>query len=231
MTVQISRPIMAPTPRFGSTTVVTSPPKVFSPSILENTSKDDIKFHAAARRQIPILNAKCIEKEPQVPQQVTKGGSRLLVASPYTDENHLLDLNSLDAPHALLAEALTGMTNVTDDYAVAPYPVAFNWDRILADLRLLVSAWNNDRPSDVTSPWIFPKTEFYVIVFRSQLPLGLDRSHLFALDKEAHREAVQAGQLLKYWYGTPDVKTGRNLATCIWRNRGDAKLGGGGPVS
>jgi len=28
----------------------------------------------------------------------------------------------------------------------------------------------------------------------------------------------------RYWFGTPD-KVGRNLATCVWRSKVDARLG------
>lgn len=31
----------------------------------------------------------------------------------------------------------------------------------------------------------------------------------------------------RYWFGSPDAE-GRNLATCIWRSKEDAKLGGRG---
>lgn len=34
---------------------------------------------------------------------------------------------------------------------------------------------------------------------------------------------------LKYWFGEPDAE-GRNLATCIWRSKADARKGSGGPM-
>lgn len=59
---------------------------------------------------------------------------------------------------------------------------------------------------------------------------------LYEADKLAHEEAVHNGgvsgtfflsrdaaltaeQLIMYWYGVPDPKTGHNLATCIWQSR------------
>lgn len=33
----------------------------------------------------------------------------------------------------------------------------------------------------------------------------------------------------RYWFGEPDAE-GRNLATCIWRSREDARKGGVGPA-
>lgn len=33
----------------------------------------------------------------------------------------------------------------------------------------------------------------------------------------------------RYWFGTPDRNL-RNLATCIWRSREDARKGGTGPA-
>ncbi|KAK6356450.1 hypothetical protein TWF718_000809 [Orbilia javanica] len=143
----------------------------------------------------------------------------LLVASPYTDKEHLLDLTTLARPHQLLAKALTIMNAKTGEYAVEPYHEAFNWDEILIALQKL------SKQED----YVFPRSEFYIIVFRSRLPFDADRQHLGKLDEDAHIEAVESGQLLKYWFGKPHPVTGRNLATCIWRHRDDAKLGGGGP--
>jgi hypothetical protein len=33
----------------------------------------------------------------------------------------------------------------------------------------------------------------------------------------------------RYWFGAPDVN-GRNLATCVWRCKEDARIGGVGPA-
>ncbi|KAF3199629.1 hypothetical protein TWF679_001248 [Orbilia oligospora] len=111
------------------------------------------------------------------------------------------------------------MNAKTGEYAIEPYHEAFNWDEILIALRKLSKR----------EDYVFPRSEFYIIVFRSRLPFDADRRHLGKLDEDAHVEAVESGQLLKYWFGTPHPVTGRNLATCIWRHRDDAKLGGGGP--
>lgn len=35
--------------------------------------------------------------------------------------------------------------------------------------------------------------------------------------------------MTRYWFGSPD-KTGRNLATCVWRNQHDARHGSVGPA-
>jgi len=43
-------------------------------------------------------------------------------------------------------------------------------------------------------------------------------------DKAAHAEAIKSGGLLKYWFGIPDENR-RNLATCIWRNVHNARIG------
>jgi len=148
--------------------------------------------------------------------------NRFLVASPYTAPAHLLDLSTVDRPQQLMVKALVSMRALTPAYAVAPYPDAFNWDEVVSQLSRLAS---EDEEGS-----IFPETSFYIIVFRSRIAPTTSRPHLGELDAEAHREAMVSGGLLKYWFGTPD-QDGRNLATCVWRHRDDAKRGGAGPVS
>lgn len=124
--------------------------------------------------------------------------------SPYADQDHLLDLNSLTKPHALMAQALMAMQPLSEQYAATAYKEAFNWPDVVERLQKLSEAEGVD--------YVFPETAFYVIVFRSKLPPGVYRPELGVLDKEAHREAVECGWLLKYWFGTPD-QDGNNLAT------------------
>ncbi|KAK6531415.1 hypothetical protein TWF281_008220 [Arthrobotrys megalospora] len=193
---------------------------IFPPEVVTASSTpNDIKFHAAASLQVPGIGQNV---DPAIIDTVDLSGrlsENLLVASPYTDKEHLLDLDTLARPHQLLAKALTIMNAKTGEYAIEPYHEAFNWDEVLTALQKLSKR----------EDYIFPRSEFYIIVFRSKLPFDADREHLGKLDKDAHVEAVESGQLLKYWFGTPHPVTGRNLATCIWRHRDDAKLGGGGP--
>lgn len=125
-------------------------------------------------------------------------------ASPYPDQNHLLDLSTLTKPHSLMAQALAAMQPLSEQYATEVYKEAFNWPDVVDRLRKLSETEGAD--------YIFPETTFYVIVFRSRMPPGVYRPELGVLDKEAHREAVECGWLLKYWFGTPDQE-GRNLAT------------------
>lgn len=129
----------------------------------------------------------------------------LLQASPYSDRAHLLDLNTLDKPLQLFAEALTGMRPITHDFATAPYHTAFNWDSIADVLSRTMRAEYPDEQLD--------NLHFYVIVFCSRVNQHADRQLLGELDKSAHLEAVDGGGLLKYWFGTPN-EVGRNLATC-----------------
>lgn len=150
--------------------------------------------------------------------------SSLIVASPYTALPHLLDLTTLSLPFSLLARALTYMEPTTPAYATTPYHKAFNWPSVMTQLRTYIES---EYPS---STYTFPETSYYVIVFRSQVLVKTDRVHLGLLDEEAHKEAVESGGLLKYWFGTPDADS-RNLATCLWRSREDAKRGGAGKVS
>jgi hypothetical protein len=166
----------------------------------------------------------------------------LLQASPYNDRAHLLDLTTLAKPLQLFAEALTAMRWIKQEYATSPYDKAFNWDSIVDIFSRTARA---EQPGSIPE-----KLDFYVIVFRSRVNQHADRQLLGELDKAAHREAVESGGLLKYWFGEPD-EAGRNLATCefsrsivrlmlvflilttpvigLWRNRADARRGGAGP--
>lgn len=50
----------------------------------------------------------------------------LLIVSPYEEEPHLLDLNTLDTSNQLFAKALVCMKNLREDYATADYKESFN---------------------------------------------------------------------------------------------------------
>ncbi|KAL8947837.1 MAG: hypothetical protein Q9222_005922 [Ikaeria aurantiellina] len=141
----------------------------------------------------------------------------LLVASPYTNRLHLLDLTTLTRSQTLLAKALTNLTPTTHQYATLPYISSFNWDTVFNALAAACKI----------EGFQWPEQFFYVVVFRSQIPPTTDRTHLAELDKRAHAEAMKSGGLLKYWFGIPDADF-RNLATCIWRQREDAHPGSSG---
>ena len=55
-----------------------------------------------------------------------------LVVSPYTTKSHLLNLKDLDISNRLLAQALTVLEAICEDYAVAAYQESFNWDAVVA---------------------------------------------------------------------------------------------------
>ncbi|KAG6353815.1 hypothetical protein INS49_005296 [Diaporthe citri] len=147
------------------------------------------------------------------------GTRRYVVASPYTEAEHLLDLETLDAENQILGEALVELKCLRDDYATAAYADTFNWDEVVGRVRELAAARNHG----------WRETSWYIVAFRSRYEQGIDYSHLGDLDKAAHAEATASGGFLKYWFGTPDRNL-RNLATCIWRNREDARKGGTGPA-
>jgi len=163
---------------------------------------------------------------------------RYLVVSPYTEKDHLLDLETLDTENQLLALSLTSLTCLRDDYATAPYVDIFNWGDVIEGLRALARQRNH----------VWREASFFVVAFRSQIPPTTAYADLGALDKAAHIEATSSGGFLKYvdrvtsvrwqhraharnryWFGSPDSE-GRNLATCIWRSQEDAKRGGAGPA-
>ncbi|KAG5943471.1 hypothetical protein E4U59_000342 [Claviceps monticola] len=160
-------------------------------------------------------------REKQAISDIQHGFSdedHFIIQSPYTDRDHLLDLRTVDKENALLSRALSRLRAVREDYATASYNESFNWPEVFDELRQLVAKSGQG----------FKETSFYIVAFRSQIKPSTDYSHLGALDKAAHAEAIASGGFLKYWFGSPDVEL-RNLATCVWRSRGDAIEGGKGP--
>ncbi|KAL4879518.1 hypothetical protein BJY04DRAFT_93681 [Aspergillus karnatakaensis] len=154
----------------------------------------------------------------QFAEETTKSSTNLLISSPYTTPDHLLDLSTLPTQSRLLAQALTVLTPIRPDYATAPYTESFNWPTVFETLSTLSEA----------EPHTWTTNSFYVVVFRSVLNEDVDLDRLSLLDERSHAEATESGGLLKYWFG---VKNGRreNLATCVWRSRQDARAGGTGP--
>ncbi|KAI0541287.1 hypothetical protein GGR58DRAFT_498360 [Xylaria digitata] len=143
----------------------------------------------------------------------------LLVISPYTEREHLLDLKSLDMENAILAQALSHLKCLRPDYATAPYIDIFNWGEIIEQVKRLAQQEEHS----------WKGRSFFVVAFRSQIPPTTVYEDLGTLDKAAHAEATSSGGLLKYWFGSPD-KDGKNLATCVWRSQEDARKGGIGPA-
>ncbi|TVY46223.1 UPF0643 protein [Lachnellula occidentalis] len=154
-------------------------------------------------------------KEIASGHQATNGkNENLLIVSPYEEEPHQLDLRTLDTANQILAQALTGLKCLRDDYATAPYVEIFNWAEVIESIRQQAT----------TSDFDWKENFFYIVVFRSQIPPTTVYADLGALDKAAHAEATKSGGFLKYWFGSPD-DSGRNLATCVWRNLHDARIG------
>lgn len=112
---------------------------------------------------------------------------RYLVVSPYTEQAHLLDLQSVDEENGLLAQALVKMRNLREDYATAPYLDTFNWNEIIESLRALARQRNHQ----------WKETSFYIVAFRSQIPPTTVYADLGVLDKAAHAEATASGGFLK----------------------------------
>ncbi|OCK76285.1 hypothetical protein K432DRAFT_446130 [Lepidopterella palustris CBS 459.81] len=179
--------------------------------VLEPTSvpidSDFLKFEAATSQPLALDNTK-----PNSPL------SALLVSSPYNEPGHLLDLATLDVPNRLFAKALTVLRPIRSDYATAPYEESLNWTTVLGTLQQLAE----------TEHYQWKEQSFYVVIFRSKLNPSVDGELLRQLDFESHGEATSSGGLLKYWFGSPNAER-RNLATCLWRSKEDARKGGLGP--
>ncbi|CAG7952476.1 unnamed protein product [Penicillium salamii] len=171
---------------------------------------DPLRFEAAASLQ---LQSQLLHQSNQVEEKSTH-----LIASPYNDPSHLLDISALDHQDRIFALALSYLKPIRDDYATAAYTESFNWDEVFSLVKSFSDAENR--------PWT--ARSYYVVIFRSILLPDADGDRLYALDAHSHREAIASGGLLKYWFGSKNEDR-RNLATCIWRTRNDAKLGGRGP--
>lgn len=116
------------------------------------------------------------------------GSERYLIVSPYHEQEHLLDLESLEhVEQQLLALSLTKLKCLRDDYATAPYIETFNWDDVIGTLRTLAQEANHS----------WKETSFYVVAFRSQIPPTTVYAELGTLDKAAHAEATASGGFLK----------------------------------
>lgn len=139
------------------------------------------------------------------------GPRRHVVASPYTEAAHLLDLDTLDAENQMLAEALLDLRCLRDDYATAAYLETFNWEEVVGRVRELAAARKH----------CWRETSWYIVAFRSRYIEGIDYGHLGDLDKAAHAEATASGGFLKcvalpsrgYVFLTPNSVT-HSLSHC-----------------
>jgi hypothetical protein len=154
------------------------------------------QFQAAAAAQIfPLLS---------VVDVTFTHPSSFLVTSPYILQEHLLDLNRLpDVQDRILVLALTKLAPTRTDYATAPYEDSFSWN----DVRTTISYLSE------VAQYEWRERDYYVVIFRSKLKKDFDAPLLWELDRESHREAVESGGLLKYWFGNTDSEN-QNLATC-----------------
>ncbi len=160
-------------------------------------------------------------KDDYIKQDITK--LRFIQSSPYPEKEHKLDLDNLSETLKLVAIALQEFYPITKKYMFEDYESSFPFEKIMKNLRLLSTSIDKE----------FEGVELYIVVFRSSLKPEIkispdNRQRLADIDKLSHKEANISGGLLKYWFGTPEDLEGRNLATCIWRSKEDAKIGGGG---
>lgn len=128
-----------------------------------------------------------VSKRELIEQSRALQAPRWIVASPYTEPEHLLDLQSLDVENQLLSEALQSMTAVTEEYATRSYVESFNWDEVVDRVRKLALARKHE----------FKETSFYIVAFRSQILSTAVYPDLGALDRAAHAEAMASGGFLK----------------------------------
>ncbi|PYI17072.1 hypothetical protein BO99DRAFT_464303 [Aspergillus violaceofuscus CBS 115571] len=202
---------------------------------LITTDFDALRFHAAAALQLRLSPTLKPATATATAAAAAAAAAPLptdthLIVSPYNQPGHLLDLRRLDRANQLLAQALTILQPTRPDYATAPYTESFNWAAVFELLRQLVALESQDEAGAAApgGAGTWPAQSFYVVTFRSRLRADADGERLHLLDAHSHQEAMASGGLLKYWFGSKDAEH-RNLATCIWRSREDARLGGLGP--
>lgn len=156
---------------------------------------DPLLFEAAASLQL--------QSQLKLQNSQSEQDSTHLIASPYNDPSHLLDISALDHQDRIFALALTYLKPIRNDYATAAYTESFNWDEVFSLVKSFSEAENR--------PW--KAQSYYVVIFRSILLPDADGDRLYALDAHSHREAIASGGLLKYWFGSKNAER-RNLATC-----------------
>ncbi|CAI6341201.1 unnamed protein product [Periconia digitata] len=198
------------------TTTTQKGTKVLHPSLI-TTEFDLLRFSAAAAQQLSTPTHVLTNQNDE--SNTEDLYSPLLISSPYNSPSHYLDLTTLTTPSLIFAKALTALKPLREDYATAPYTSSLNFSStILPLVRELAAAERFE----------WKEQSFYVVIFRSKLQDGIDGEWLYKLDFESHREACESGGLLKYWFGKADAGR-RNLATCFWHSRDDARKGGLGP--
>jgi hypothetical protein len=126
-------------------------------------------------------------QEVATPDSLPGDAEDLLVISPYTEKQHLLDLRSLDTENAILAQALVHMKCLRPDYATAPYIDTFNWEEVIEQVKRLAQKKEHS----------WKGGSFFVVAFRSQIPPTTVYEDLGVLDKAAHAEATASGGFLK----------------------------------
>lgn len=112
---------------------------------------------------------------------------QFIVQSPYIEQQHLLDLETLDNENAILAKALRNLRAIREDYAIIPYTEAFNWHKVLDEVKRLAAESGRK----------FKEATFYIVAFRSQIKPETDYDHLGEMDRLAHAEAIASGGFLR----------------------------------
>ncbi|OGE56655.1 hypothetical protein PENARI_c003G04177 [Penicillium arizonense] len=205
-------------PTTSNTTITIAETKPKEPKSLKPSTLTRVLHHSHVTTDFDAHRFKAAAAQQLQPQQRSQETDTHLIASPYNSAAHLLDISALERQDRLFALALTYLKPTRADYATAGYTESFNWTEVFELLRAFSEAEDHT----------WKRRTYYVVIFRSVLLPDVDSDYLYALDAHSHREAMASGGLLKYWFGAKDGLE-RNLATCIWRNRDDARLGGQGP--
>lgn len=152
-------------------------PEAFDPQTSNNNTLNALQTKSnnddsASKAAIAVHTR---EIRPLLPMNVSH-----IKSSPYDDRLNFLDLSGLSTPVRLFALALTEFDALRPDYATSAYMETFNFDVIFKTLRELCE--------DAELGW--KRQEFYVVIFRSKLRVGADRTRLGELDQMSHQEVL-----------------------------------------
>jgi hypothetical protein len=173
---------------------------VANSSLITSDFNHLIYLAPAALHLLPVLDSNWLQ------WQGTQSSSLLdskIIASPYNDSQHLLDLNHLSLEDRIFALALTTIRPVKSEYATLDLTESLNISEVNDMIRRLGSLFN----------LTWKSKSYYLVIFRSKMKEQYDNTRLFDLDKHSHREAMESGGLLKYWFGTVNDHR-QNLAFC-----------------
>ena len=113
-------------------------------------------------------------------------------------------INPVPSPHDILC-----VHPVRPDHAQLRLPEAFNFNNIITRAKSL-------RQTTDPRPW-------YAVSFRSEIAPDADNETLLEYDRQAYETALAAPELVYYYGGPRDKRTGWAHSFCLWEDRDAAR--------